>query len=87
MKTDNRFLKPDSLTEDKLEKIRALKAIADERGQKLHHLALQWVLRDQVATSALIGASRPQQVLDNVAAVQGPAFTPEELSAIDRITA
>ena len=48
---DPRFLKPESLTDDKLQKIRALKEIADERGQKLHHLALQWVLRDQVVTS------------------------------------
>ena len=82
---DPRFLKPDAITEDKLTRIRALNDLAAARGQKLSQMALQWVLRDQVATSALIGASRPQQVLDNVAAVQGPAFTPEELSAIDRI--
>ena len=85
MKTDNRFLKPDSLTEDKLEKIRALKAIADERGQKLHHLALQWVLRDEVVTSALIGASRPEQILDNLAILNAPPLTDDVLRRIDEI--
>ncbi len=85
MKTDNRFLKPDSLTEDKLAKIRALKAIADERGQKLHHLALQWVLRDEVVTSALIGASRPEQITDNLAILNAPPLTDAELRRIDEI--
>lgn len=85
MKTDNRFLKPDSLTEDKLEKIRALKAIADERGQKLHHLALQWVLRDEVVTSALIGASRPEQIIDNLAILNAPPLTDDVLRRIDEI--
>ena len=85
MKTDNRFLKPDSLTEDKLAKIRALKAIADERGQKLHHLALQWALRDEVVTSALIGASRPEQITDNLAILNAPPLTDAELRRIDEI--
>ena len=84
---DPRFLKPDAITEDKLARIRALNDLAAARGQKLSQMALQWVLRDGVVTSALIGASRPQQVLDNVAALGGPAFTPEELAAIDRIMA
>ena len=82
---DPRYLTPDKITAEKVEKARKLNEIAARRGQSLAQMALQWVLRDQVVTSALIGASRPQQVLDNVAAVQGPAFTPEELSAIDRI--
>ena len=81
---DPRFLKPEVITEEKLTKIRALNAIAAARGQKLAQMALQWVLRDEVVTSALIGASRPQQILDNVRALQGPAFTSEELAAIDR---
>ncbi len=85
MKKDGRYLKPDSLTEDKLEKIRALKAIADERGQKLHHLALQWVLRDEVVTSALIGASRPEQILDNLSVLNAPPLTEAELSRINQI--
>ncbi len=80
---DPRFLRPDAITEDKLVKIRALNDIAAARGQKLSQMALQWVLRDRVVTSALIGASRPQQVIDNVGAVQGPAFTDAELAAIE----
>lgn len=82
---DPRFLKPESLTDDKLQKIRALKEIADERGQKLHHLALQWVLRDQVVTSALIGASRPEQITDNVQILSAPPLTNDELRRIDEI--
>ncbi len=85
MKKDGRYLKPDSLTEEKLETIRALKAIADERGQKLHHLALQWVLRDEVVTSALIGASRPEQILDNLSVLNAPPLTEDELARIDGI--
>lgn len=85
MKTDGRFLKPGSLTEDTMRKIRALKEIADRRGQKLHHLALQWVLRDSVVTSALIGVSRPEQITDNLAVLNVPPLSEEELAAIDRI--
>ena len=85
MKTDGRFLKPDSLKEDTLCRLRTLKAIADERGQKLHHLALEWVLRDETITSALIGASRPEQILDNLAALDAPPLTDEELQRIDAI--
>ena len=84
---DPRFLKPDAITEDKLVKIRALNELAANRGQKLSQMALQWVLRDEVVTSARIGASRPGQVLDNVQAVHGPAFTQDELGEIDRILA
>ena len=84
---DPRFLRPDAITEDKLVKIRALNDIAAARGQKLSQMALQWVLRDEVVTSALIGASRPQQVIDNVQAAHGPAFTKDELAEIDRILA
>ena len=84
---DPRFLKPDAITEDKLRVIRALNELAQKRGQKLSQMALQWVLRDEVVTSALIGASRPQQVLDNIEAINGPAFTQEELAAIDAILA
>ena len=80
---DPRFLKPDSLTEENIRKTRALKEIADARGQKLHHLALQWTLRDPVITSALIGASRPEQIYDNAAIVNAPPLTEEELQRID----
>ena len=82
---DPRYLKPESITAEQLGKVAKLKAIADARGQKLHQMALQWVLRDEVVTSALIGASRPEQLLENVKALDAPALTEEELSAIDDI--
>ncbi len=82
---DPRYLKPSAITEEKLAVISKLNAIAQARGQKLAQLALQWVLRDEVVTSALIGASRPQQIIENVEALKGPAFTAEELAAIEAI--
>ena len=85
MAKDSRYLKPAALTDEKLEKIRALKAVAEERGQKLHHLALQWVLRDEVVTSALIGASRPEQITDNAQILSAPPLTEDELLRIDEI--
>lgn len=83
MVRDSRFLKPASLTEDTVKKVRALKEIADARGQKLHQLALQWALRDDVVTSALIGASRPEQILDNAQILSAPPLTEDELRRID----
>jgi len=85
MKKDGRYLKPSALTEDSVRKVRALKEIADARGIKLHHLALLWVLRDQVVTSALIGASRPEQILDNLAILDAPGLTAPELTKIEEI--
>ena len=82
---DPRYLKPSAITQDKLDKIRQLNDLAQKRGQKLAQMALQWVLRDEVVTSALIGASKPEQILENVEALSGPAFTAEELALIDKI--
>jgi L-glyceraldehyde 3-phosphate reductase len=76
-----------SLTDSALAGLRALDVIARERGQTLAQLALQWVLRDEVVASALIGASRPEQIDENLAAVDGPAFDTEELEQIDVISA
>ena len=84
---DNRYMKADSLKADILQKVSALKEIADERGQKLHHLALQWALRDEVVTSAVIGASRPEQITDNVSILSMPPLTDEEIRKIDGILA
>ena len=84
---DPRFLKPDQITPELLTKIRALDAVAGERGQTLAQMALQWVLRDPVVTSALIGASRPEQILDNVRALEAPPLSAEELAKIDTILA
>ncbi|HVU35819.1 MAG TPA: aldo/keto reductase, partial [Opitutaceae bacterium] len=81
---DPRFLKPEHITEEKLGKIRSLEAIAKARGQSLAQMALAWVLRDPVVTSALIGASKTSQIEENVRAVQNLRFSPDELAAIER---
>jgi L-glyceraldehyde 3-phosphate reductase len=66
--------------------LRGLDVIAKERGQSLAQLAIQWVLRDPVVASALIGASRPEQLDENLAALDGPAFSTEELEQIDGLS-
>lgn len=66
-----------------LEKIAALNAIAQRRGQTLAQMAIAWVLRGGRITSALIGASRPEQVVDCVGALERLEFTAEELAEID----
>ncbi len=80
---DPRFLRPGDITEDKLRRVRALHEIAQNRGQTLPQMALAWVLRDEAVTSALIGASRPEQVTENVRALDAGPFTQDELAAID----
>ena len=87
IRTDGRFLKENALTEKRLNQIRVLNELAAQRGQTLAEMALSWVLRDGIVTSVLAGASRPQQILDNIKAVQNTFFTPEELAQIDEITA
>lgn len=83
---NNGFLKKSALTEKRLEQIRALNDLANERGQTLAQMALSWVLRDGIVTSVLIGASRPEQILDNIKAVENTSFTKEELELIDKIS-
>ena len=82
---DGRFLKRDSLTAERLGQIRALNAVARERGQTLAEMALAWVLKDGDVCSVLIGASKPEQILDNIRAVENCAFAAEELQRIDEI--
>lgn len=79
------FLKPDSVTPEKIAKVRALNEIAQNRDQTLAQMAIAWVLRHPNMTSALIGASRPQQIEDCVGALKNPSFSDEELTAIDQI--
>ena len=86
VKTDGRFLKEKDITVEKLDKVRQLARIAKERGQTLPQMALAWVLKDECVTTVLIGASRPDQITDDVKAVENTAFTQEELEAIDRIS-
>lgn len=85
VRTDGRFLKESSLTEDKLSRIRKLQSIAAKRGQSLAQMALSWILRDGEVTSVLIGASRPSQILDNLGMLKGSGFTAEELAKIDEV--
>ena len=82
---DPRYLKPGMITPEKLDIVRQLKEIADRRGQSMAQLALQWVLRDSVVTSALIGASRPEQLVENAKALSFPALSQEELAQIEAI--
>jgi L-glyceraldehyde 3-phosphate reductase len=77
-------LSPDLLTEGTLSKVRGLNEIAAKRGQSLAQMAIAWVLRDSRMTSALIGASSVAQLEANVAALDRPHFTAEELEQIDR---
>ncbi len=81
------FLKPEQLTDERLGKIRRLNKIALARGQSLAQMAIAWVLRHPGITSALIGASRPQQIEDSIGALNNLAFSTEELTAIDAILA
>jgi L-glyceraldehyde 3-phosphate reductase len=76
-------LDPSMLSEPNLARTRALSAIAGGRGQTLAQLALSWVLRDERVTSVLIGASSVAQLEANVAALEGPPFTDDELAAVD----
>jgi L-glyceraldehyde 3-phosphate reductase len=77
-------LSPDLITNETLEKIRALNEIASARGQSLAQMALAWTLRDPRVTSALAGASSVEQLETNVAALERTDFTDEELAEIDR---
>jgi L-glyceraldehyde 3-phosphate reductase len=80
------FLRPEQITEDKLEKTRALNELAKARSQSLAQMALAWVLRHPGMTSALIGASKVSQIEDGVAALANLTFSDEELNKIDAIT-
>ncbi|MGP3918795.1 L-glyceraldehyde 3-phosphate reductase [Nonomuraea sp. 10N515B] len=79
----SRFLSPDRVD---AELARDLNEVARGRGQTLAQMALSWTLRDPRVTSVLIGASSVKQLEDNVACVDGPDFTEDELEAIDKIT-
>lgn len=82
---DGRFLQESSLTPERLGQIRALNDLAHERGQTLAEMALAWILKDGDVCSVLIGASRPEQILDNIKAADNCAFSDEELRRIDEI--
>jgi L-glyceraldehyde 3-phosphate reductase len=80
-------LNPATITPRAIESVRALNAIAQARGQTLAQMAIAWVLREGKITTALIGASRPEQVVDCVGAIGNLDFTAAELAEIDRVSA
>jgi L-glyceraldehyde 3-phosphate reductase len=81
------FLHESDLSEDVLATVRSLNDIAAGRGQSLAQLAHQWVLRNPVVVSAIIGASSVSQLEQNLAALDGPELTPDALDAIDAVLA
>ena len=83
---DPRFLKESALTPERLEQIRALNEIAAQRGQTLAQMALSWILKDNEVCSVLIGASRPEQIAENVKIVEKCEFSVEELNKIEEIS-
>ncbi len=87
VKTDGRFLKESSLTKQRLMQIQQLNELAAARGQTLAEMALAWALHGGAVTSVLIGASKPQQILDNIGALENLSFTKEELEKISLISA
>ena len=83
IRKDGRFLKESILTAERMEQIRKLNELAAQRGEKLADMALAWLLQKKEVTSVLIGASKPQQILDNIKAIHSAPFTEEELQKID----
>jgi L-glyceraldehyde 3-phosphate reductase len=81
----NGAIDEDQISEEKLNKARQLNILAEERGQKLAHMALAWILKDKRVTSVLIGASRPEQVTDSIRCLENYSFTSEELNRINAI--
>ena len=83
--TDGRFLKESAITDDVIIKIKKLSLHAEQRGETLAQMALKWVLSKKGIVSVLVGASKPEQIRDNIKAASGSYFTDEELSIIDSI--
>lgn len=81
----SRYLNETALTDEKLQKVRALNELAKRRGQTLAQMALSWVLKDDEVCSVLIGASTPEQIRENVAILDAPVFSEEELCEIENI--
>ena len=84
--TDGRFLTSNHLTKDKLTSIRGLNELAAQRSESLAQMALNWVLKDGVVTSVLIGASKTEQILDNLKVLESSSFTDEEIKKIDELS-
>lgn len=81
----NGAIDEDQVSQEKINKARQLNVLAEERGQKLAHMALAWILKDKRVSSVLIGASRPEQVIDSIRCLENYSFTTEELNRINAI--
>ena len=79
---DGRYLKKDQITTEILDKVRQLNSIAEARGQSLAQMAISWLLKDSRITSVLVGASSPEQMLDNIVSAENQKFSKEELERI-----
>ena len=84
IKTDGRFLNQEKLAPH-IEQIKKLNDIATKRGETLAQMALKWVVKDNDVTSVLVGASKPQQILENLKVMEGTGFSEEELRMIDEV--
>ncbi|WP_195988362.1 L-glyceraldehyde 3-phosphate reductase [Clostridium sp. D53t1_180928_C8] len=84
--TDGRFLNKENVNENSVKRIYELNELAKMRGESLAQMALKWVLKDNVVTSVLIGASKVEQILDNIKVINSTGFTEEELRKIDEIS-
>ncbi len=85
VRTDGRFLNEKSLTEEKMQKIKSLNEMAMERGQSLAQMALSWVYSREGVTSVLVGASKPEQITENIKMLDNTVFTQEEIEKINKI--
>ena len=83
----NGAIEDDAVTEDKIEKVRKLNALAEQRGQSLAQMALAWIIKDPRITTVLIGVSKPEQVTDSLQCIKNYAFSSEELQQIESILA
>ena len=86
IKTDGRFLNDKSIDDNRLNKIIKLNEIANMRGQSLAQMALAWIMRDGIVTSVLVGASKAEQIIDNIGAIKNTQFSEEEIKMIDDIS-
>lgn len=82
---DGRYMNEAKISEEKLAKVRALNEMARGRGQSLAQMAIAWLLRDERVTTVLLGASTPQQMLDNIGTLKNMSFTADELAGIETV--
>jgi len=81
----NGAIETTQVSEEKINKVRALNVVAEVRGQNLAQMALAWLLKDKSVTSVLLGVSKPEQVIDSLRCLENYSFTAEELNNIDEI--